>query len=271
MPARAQVGARRDGCQVFFRHAQLGILALAKCLRPGYERQMKLLRLLLLASLVWSAATAARADLTIVQKIEGSDGTNKITLKVKGDKARVEINPQITTILDAKSGDLTTLLHDQKKVMRISGERAKAMTEMAQGLAKENAPENAKPVATGKKEKINGYETEEYVADSPKYHTSYWVAKDYPNYQSILQQMSVLQSGAFAAIRKGMPDYHDLPGLPLRTDIKMDGKVITSTLESVSSDPVSDSAFAIPSDYTEMKMPDFLNGNKPPPTQPGQE
>jgi len=212
----------------------------------------------------------ARADLTIVQNVAGLQGPHQITMKVKGDKARVEINPQITTILDAKSGDLTTLLNDQKKVMRISGERAKAMAEMAQSLVKENAPSNAKPVATGKKEKIDGYETEEYVADSPKYHTSYWVAKDYPNYQNILQQMSVLQSGAFAVIRKGMPDYHDLPGLPLRTDIKADGKVITSTLESVNSDPVADSAFSIPPGYTEMQMPDFLSGKKPP-SQPGQE
>ncbi len=269
MPARAQGGAPREPCQVFFPASRAPILPLANCLRPDYEREMKLLRLILLAALAGSAA--ARADLTIVQKIEGSEGTNRITLKIKGDKARVEINPQITTILDGKTGELTTLLNDQKKVMRISGERAKAMAEMAKTLVKENAPDNAKPLATGKTEKINGYETEEYVSTSPKYHTSYWVAKDYPNYQSILQQMGVLQNGAFAAIRKGMPDYHDLPGLPLRTEIKIDGKDVTSTLESLSTDPVPDSAFSVPADYTELKMPDFLGGKQPAPPQPGPE
>ncbi len=224
------------------------------------------LRLFLLASL--AAAVIARADLTIVQKIEGPEGNNQVTLKVKGDKARIEINPKITTIMDAKTGDLTTLLNDQKKVMHISGERAKAMAEMAKAMMKENTPENVKPKATGKTEKINGYETEEFVSETPKYQTSYWVAKDYPNYQSILQQMNVLQSGAFAALRQGLPDYHDLPGLPLRTVIKVPGqKEVVSTLDSVNTDPVPDSAFAIPSDYSEMKMPSFLGG-KPPASEP---
>ncbi len=228
---------------------------------------MNTVRLSLLALLF--STIAARADLTIVQKVEGSDGTNEITLKVKGDKARVEINPQITTIMDAKTGELITLINDQKKVMRISGDKAKAMAEMAKSMSKDLMPENSAPKATGKKEKINGYETEEYLVDSPKVKTSYWVAKDYPNYQSILKQMSVLQNGAFAAMRKGIPDFHDLPGLPLRTQITMEGKnQMTSTLETVGVGPIDDAEFNVPAGYEEMKLPDFLGGKKPPGQQP---
>lgn len=230
---------------------------------------MKLLRFLILASLLWTVA--AHADLTIVQKVEGTEGTNKFTLKVKGDKARVEINPQTTAIMDFKTGDLTTLLNEQKKVMRISGEKAKAMAEMAKAMTKEDAPATAAPKPTGKKETINGYATEEYVTETPKYQTSYWVAKNYPNFQAILQQMSVLQSGAFAAMRKGLPDFRDLPGLPIRTQVRVEGKSqMTSTIESVNSNPIADSAFTIPADYSEMKLPDFLGGKKAP-DQPGRE
>ena len=226
---------------------------------------MKLLRLF--GFLVVCAT--ARADLTIVQKMDGTEGMHQITFKVKGDKARVEVNPQVTTIIDTKTGDLTTLLNDKKTVMRISGERAKAMAEMAKSFVQPEAPQQALPKPTGRKETISGYETEEYVSDSPKYHASYWVAKSYPNFESILQQMSLLQRGAFASITKGMPDYHALPGLPLRTKIKMPGQgEITSTIESVSLSPVADSAFTIPADYSEMKMPEILGG-KPPPEKPG--
>ncbi len=226
---------------------------------------------LLLALALLLGTVAAKADLTIVQKVEGSQGSNEITLKVKGNRARVDINPQVTTLLDAQSGDLTTILHDQKKVMRISGEHAKAMADMAQSMSKDSAPSDQPPKATGKKEKINGYETEEYATDTPKYHTSYWVATDYPNYKEILQQMNVLQSGAFAALRKGLPDFRDLPGLPLRTEVKVDGKSqMTSTIESVDTKPLPETVFAIPGGYTEMKMPDFLGGKKAP-DQPGQE
>lgn len=227
------------------------------------------MRLVLVASVVCCAA--ARADLTIVQKIDGTEGTKKVVLKVKGDKARVEVNPQITTILDAKTGELTTLLNDQKTVMHISGDKAKAMAEMAKSVVQDGAPEKAVPKPTGRKEKIGGFETEEYVSDTPKLHTAYWVAKNYPNAQNILAQMTVLQNGVFAAMRRGMPDFHDLPGLPLRTQIKMQGQgEITSTIDSLKTDPIADSEFAIPADYSEMKLPDFLGGKKTP-DKPGQE
>ena len=206
----------------------------------------------------------SQADLTIEQKVDGAGGIHKLTLKVKGDKARVDINPQISTIIDAKTGDVTTLLHDKKTIMRVSGEKAKAMAEMAKSFAKEETPEQAVPKATGKKETINGYETDEYVTDSAKYHASYWVAKNYPNYENILKQMMIMQQGAFAALTKGMPDYHILPGLPLRTEIKVPGQEdVTSTIESLKTDFLLESDFAIPAGYSEMKMPDFLGGKQP--------
>jgi hypothetical protein len=226
---------------------------------------MKILRLFAFVALCGTA----RADLTVVQKMEGAEGAHQIVFKVKGDKARVEVSPQVTTIIDAKSGDLTTLFNDKKAAMRISGERAKAMAEIAKSFVKEEVPDQAAPKATGRKEQINGYETEEYVTDSPKYHASYWVAKTYPDYQNILQQMSILQRGAFAAIAKGLPDYHALPGLPLRTVIKTPGQdEMTSSIESVSLNPLPASDFAIPDGYSEMKMPDFL-GKQPAPDKTG--
>ena len=205
-----------------------------------------------------------RGDLTIVQKVEGSEGAHWITLKVKGHKACVAVNPQLTTIIDATTGDITTLLKDKKTVMRISGERAKAMAEMAKSFVKKEAPAQSPPKPTGKKETIDGDETEEYVSESPKYRASYWVAKSYPDYENILKQMAVLQQGAFANITKGMPDYQSLPGLPLRTTVTIPGQSeITSRIESVNQLPLPDSEFAAPADYSEMKLPDFMGGKQP--------
>ncbi len=226
---------------------------------------MKTLRLLGFVSLALLAT--ARADLTIVQKIEGTEGIRSIKMKVKGDKARVEVTPQITTIIDAKTGALTNILNDKKVVMRISGEKAMAMAELAKSFVKEEAPTQATPKASGKKETINGYETQEYVTDSPKFHASYWVATTYPDYKNILKQMAVLQKGAFASITKGLPDYRALPGLPLRTRVKVPGQEeVISTIESVSVDPLPDSDFVAPAGYSEMKMPDFLGGDQKPPS-----
>jgi hypothetical protein len=238
----------------------------------GSNCGMNLLRHFGILSLVFLAS--ARADLTIVQKVESANGSNRITLKVKGDKARVEVNPQITTIIDTKTGDLTTLLNDKKAAMHISGDKAKAMAEMARSLIKDQSTEKATPHSTGRKEMIGGYETEEYVSDTVKYHTTYWIAKSYPDYQNILQQMAVLQNGAFATVSKSMPDYNALPGLPLRTRMKLEGQSeMTSTIDSVSRNPIADSEFSIPANYSELKMPDFLGGKQSPakPGQTGQE
>ena len=227
---------------------------------------MKSLRLIAITSL--ALLGPARADLTIVQKVDGTGNIQSITMKVKGDKARIEVSPQVTTIIDAKTGAITNLLNDQKIVMTIPGDKAKAMAEMAKSFVKQETPEQATPKPTGKKETINGYETEEYVSDSPKFHASYWVATTYPDYAKILQQMSILQKGAFASITKGMPDYRALPGMPLRTQVKVpDQPEFTSTIESVSLAPLPDADFTVPAGYSEMKMPDIL-GNKPAPVEP---
>ena len=227
---------------------------------------MKSLRLIAITSL--ALLGPVRADLTIVQKVDGTGNIQSITMKVKGDKARIEVSPQVTTIIDAKTGAITNLLNDQKIVMTIPGDKAKAMAEMAKSFVKQETPEQATPKPTGKKETINGYETEEYVSDSPKFHASYWVATTYPDYAKILQQMSILQKGAFASITKGMPDYRALPGMPLRTQVKVpDQPEFTSTIESVSLAPLPDADFTVPAGYSEMKMPDIL-GNKPAPVEP---
>jgi hypothetical protein len=233
---------------------------------------MNLSRLCGIISLALLAS--ARADLTIVQKVDSADGTNRITLKVKGDKARVEVNPQITTIIDGKSGDVTTLLNDKKTAMRIAGEKAKAMAEMAKSFMKDQSAEKSTPHPTGRKEMIAGYETEEYVSETPSYHASYWIARSYPDYQMILQQMAVLQNGAFAGVTKGTPDYKALPGLPLRTRMQLQGQAeVTSTIESLSRNPLADVEFSIPADYKEMKMPEFLGGKQSPakPNQTGDQ
>jgi hypothetical protein len=110
---------------------------------------MKSLRLFAIAFLAGLATV--RADLTVVQKVEGTEGLQRITMKVKGDKARVEVSPQITTIIDGKSGAITNLLNDKKIVMHIPGDKAKAMAEMAKAFVKEETPTQAPPKPTAKR------------------------------------------------------------------------------------------------------------------------
>src|SRR6266480_7775355 len=138
-----------------------------------------------------------------------------MTIKIKGDKARVEASPQLTTIVDGKTGEVINLINDEKTVVRISPDKMKAVTDM---IKKFNAPkegaEKATLTPTGQKETVNGYETEQYTYDGPDFKATYWIASNYPDGAAILAQLQSIQSEFWNAANPGAPDYRDFPGLP---------------------------------------------------------
>lgn len=199
----------------------------------------------------------ARGDFTIVQKVESKGQVSEITLKVKGDRVRMEVPPATTMIVEGKSGDVITLINAQKKFMRISGETSKAIAEMA---AKYGASTTEKPkmAVTGKKATINGYEAEEYVAETANFKTTYWIAPTFPGSAEILKQLQSVIPAAWNDLAKGMLDYRDLPGLPLKTHVKLGEEQVTSTVVAIKQDALSDTEFSIPKDFQEVKMPNMM-------------
>src|SRR5436190_8329649 len=241
---------------------------------------------------VWSLALSVffllpvHADLTIVysttvqpasqsQKAEGTGAATNMTIKIKGDKARIEASPQLTTIFDGTTGEVINLMNDQKTVVRISPEKMKAVTDMLNKFSsKKPAPEKRKLTPTGSKEMVNGYETEQYTYDGPDFKAIYWVAPSYPDGTAILAQLQSIKSEFWDAANTRMPDFRDFPGLPIRTRmiIGKEGQAdkssssssdhateITSTITSVSQEPISDSEFIVPNGFKETKLPDIFN------------
>jgi hypothetical protein len=205
---------------------------------------------------------SARADLTIVQTVEGAGAMTEMTIKIKGDKARIEPTPQVSTIIDSRTGEMLNVMHEQKKYLRVPADAAKAFADLAAAAdTKKEAAEKPKLNPTGKKETINGYEAEEYVWATPTFTANYWLSTKYPNSAAIMKQLQTMSASGLGATNQMMPDYRDFPGLPLRSVINMNGTQITSTLKSVSADPLSDAEFIPPAGFEEMKMPGA--GSKP--------
>jgi ABC-type enterochelin transport system substrate-binding protein len=85
-----------------------------------------------------------RADLTIVysttvqpasqgQKVQATPSAvaaTNMTIKVKGDKARIDASPEMAAIFDGRTGELINLLNDQKTVVRISPNKMRAIADM---------------------------------------------------------------------------------------------------------------------------------------------
>ncbi|HJT82269.1 MAG TPA: DUF4412 domain-containing protein [Chthoniobacterales bacterium] len=217
-------------------------------------------------------AVTARADLTMVQTVEGAGPTTTtMTVKVKDNMVRIDSSPTVSTIFDARTGEITNLMLDQKKIFRMSAKKLKAAAALLnQYTAADKKSGGAKPalVATGKKEKVNGYDTEEYVFDAPTYKASYWVAPQYPNGAAIMKQLELLNSGLFDSQGMYLPDYRSLTGLPIKTVMAIAGNQITSTLVSVKQDPIAATEFVPPKDFEEMKVPDLGDLLQQHPTKP---
>ena len=225
---------------------------------------------LAVAAILLAANFPAQADVVIVQKVEGAGGQNgEMTMKMKDGKSRTDVNPQMSMITDTQSGEVITLMHDQKSYMKISGDTTRAMLDRIRKMADDqSASATPKPApklkATGRKDKINGYDTEEYTCDANGKKITYWIAKDYPDYSAILAQMMKMQQGGLAAMMKGMmPEASEFPGMPIRTEMDNGyGDKITTTLISAKQEPVNATDMEVPAAYKEMTMPNFNTPGK---------
>src|SRR5947208_8176897 len=234
---------------------------------------------------VQPASAAQNAQASPGEAPPGAAAATNMTIKVKGDKLRIDVSsPQVTTILDGTTGELINLLNDKKTVVRISGDKMKAIADMLNKFSnkKENR-EKPRLIPTGQKEIINGYETEQYTYEGPDFKATYWIAPNYPNGAAVLAQLQSIKSELWDAANTKMPDFRDFPGLPIRMRVIV-GKEnpagehspsglghpieITSTVTGVSLDSVADGQFTVPANYKERKLPDISNQNAAPSVAP---
>src|SRR5437764_14647271 len=112
-----------------------------------------------------AVTTSLRADLTLIQKVDAAGRTGEMTIKFKGDKVRIDPAPEPSMITDSKTGDTVTLMHGEKKAMRMSGDKMKAATEMVKKFtAATPADRKAKLTRLGRKETVNGMATDVLTA-----------------------------------------------------------------------------------------------------------
>lgn len=194
------------------------------------------------------------ADITFTQEILQPDGKKATSIsKVKGDKMRTDVGPQITAIVDTKTGDTITLMHDQKMAMKIPGTALKALQQQAMQQAGKDS-ETTKPVATGKVETINGFKCEEYTLTHSGAKMSVWVTKDIPDATAIMKQLESLSSEADPF--QGALKDKSIDGFPIRTTVDIpNAGTMMMTIVSMNRDPLPDSDFKVPSGYREMAMP----------------
>ena len=197
-----------------------------------------------------------RGDLVIVQKVEGAGQSGEQTIKIQGDKARTDLAQSVSVITDGATGDSVTLMHAQKTFLKVPAAQARAMIEQVQKMRQNAEPAKLQP--TGKREKIGEYECEIFTSSLGSVTVTYWIASHYPNYQGILAQMAKVQAGGISAMANGvMPETKDFPGLPIKTELDLGGKKLTTLIVSAKEEPVDSGIFKIPASYKEISAPDL--------------
>src|ERR1700678_112151 len=92
------------------------------------SERLWLMKTLCIAAAGFLAVLAlSRADLVIVQKVEGGGQAGDQTIKIKGDKARTELSPGVSMITDGATGEMITLMQTGRTYLKVSAEQTKAM------------------------------------------------------------------------------------------------------------------------------------------------
>jgi hypothetical protein len=217
----------------------------------GMKRQLLALTALLIST------AFLRADLIVKQKVEGVGQAGDMTMQIKGDKIRADLPKEVSSITDTATGEVITLMHSQKSYLRIPPERTRAMMERMQKLSgAQGGAEQPKLTPTGKKEKVGNWETEVFTSKIGEMDITYWIAKGFPNYQQLLESMTKIQQGSLGGLNKNLgPDPKEFQGMPVKTEMNLNGKKITSTIISVEEKPVDAAIFELPKAYKEISLP----------------
>lgn len=206
-----------------------------------------------------SAASVAHADWIIEQKTTTEGQEKKTVTRIKGEQARVDVDGQMSVI--AGPDGMVMLMHTQKMLMKMDLATMKSAIEMAaKNLPVAADQPVAKPVATGQKEKVAGWEAEIYTWEGQLGKGRFWVAKDFAKYEEINAMNDKLGKAMGNALAGLSPQASDFGGMVVKSEMTMLGKSVSTQLVSAKEQEVDAKEFTIPEGYNEMKMPAIPGG-----------
>jgi hypothetical protein len=194
---------------------------------------------------------------------------SNLIMKVKGDRARVDMDmPSLlgfggntTTLMNFTSGEMITLLHQQKLASKVNlADINKQQEAVHKALGVDSKIE--KPKATGKTEKVGDFDTEIFEMNQGTLQAKLWITESFPNAQAIKDQMIKLDKLDSAM---GGPEFDpskvDVPGMVVKSEVTTPLGKWTYTLVKAKEEPVDEKEFDKPEGYQEMqtKMPNLVD------------
>ena len=199
----------------------------------------------------------SQADLTLEQNVEGGPHSGQIVMRVKGDRFRLDLpggsTGPVSTIMNVKTGETTTLFHQRKVSIKRAGEKSKRSQETPTAPPEVAPP---KPAATGIVERVGDYDAEIHILSDAESKETLWVAKSFPHFNSITEDLRRVSKASTGGInRAGTLDLTALPGMVVKREKQRGGQKMTITLTGVQQGPLEDSVFEIPAGYKPVAPP----------------
>jgi hypothetical protein len=188
----------------------------------------------------------AKADLIIKQQLSGQEPTEAV-MWVKGSKIRTDVGKEKTAIINVKSGEVVTLIHQPKLLLRTSGELMRTQLEKLK-----RAEEVLKPVPTGVKEVVNGHECEIHEMNQGDARLKLWVARQFFPAERMTQMKKDLAVWLRACVPLRLDEKFRLDGIVVKVEMESAGMTSTTLLTSIEPAAVDESIFINPETYREV-------------------
>lgn len=194
--------------------------------------------------------SGVRADITFVQNLDlgiPMEDAADMTVRFSPSRYRLDFGSDISTITNRTTGQVTTILHDDRTYFVVSmGEAAPGRTD------------NPAPVFTLSETQetadISGFSTTVWTGQAENQSVKVWIASEVPDLEQVMGQLSLLPLDLDPF--QGLLRRSQLPegGMPLRVEyVDAERQTSIMTITQFSLDPIPVSAFEPPVGYQSMR------------------
>ena len=200
--------------------------------------------------------SAVKADFILKYIVETSGQRFEVATKQTDTNLRFDSSEY--SVIESFTGNNTAILfHTSRTWVKLDSESLRFMLSLTGKLGGQFKTEDLKP--TGKTETINGYETREFKGSMAGIQISVFVTENFQIDSKIEKMMRKwADSPAADAFRDIVAVAEKCPGFPIRIVYEVLGTTSSLTFKSLEEARLDDSEFAVPSDYKEMPLPEFL-------------
>ncbi len=191
---------------------------------------------------------SARADVTFVQNLDlgiPMEDTADITIRATADKYRIDLGTDMSSIVDAKSATVITVLHDDRTYFE--------MDNYKRDDSAAPAPPSLTLAKTNRSETIAGFQATAWTAEADGIKFTVWTTEGLPDQERLLADLAALPSDIdpFQGLLRGTKQ---IQGFPIRLEmIDGDGEKSIMTITSISGDPVPLEHFVPPAAYQSLE------------------